>query len=50
MGFFLLLRVVVFQASLIKMHADFWAIFLKYFSVKSIVFKNFAEVVRFVFT
>ena len=49
-GFFVALRVAVFWASFIKMHAVFWAGFSKDFPSKSIVFVNPAEVVRFVFT
>jgi len=49
-GNFLLLRVAVFWAGFIKVHAGFWAVFAKDFSIRGIVFLNFAEVVKFVLT
>jgi len=49
-GFFLLLRVAFFWASLIRMHAVFGLFFPKIFLSKSIVFVNSAEVARLFFT
>ena len=49
-GFFLLLRVAVVWASFSEMHAVFGLFFRKIFLLKSIVFVNSAEVVKFVLT
>jgi len=46
---FLLLRVAFFRASFIEVHAC-WAVFAKDFSIKSIGFVIFAEVVKLVLT
>jgi len=49
-GFYFLLGVAFFWASLIKLHAVFGLFFRKNFLSKSTHFVNYAEVVRFVFT
>jgi len=47
---FLLMRLAFFWASFIKVHAVFGLFSRKIFLSKSIVFVNFAKVVRFVFS
>ena len=49
-GKFLLLRVAFFWASFIKVHAFFGLFLLNIFLSKSIIFVDFAGVVRFVLT